>query len=171
MIEHIPLTLPVRWRCIHSLSPSLPLHCCPLLPLLSSLSLSLLASSVFCWCCVMPPHSTGSQDLLYSCCIVLLLFMCVGREEATRQNMFCLCVCVRMYVYKSCSPLLPWQRRAHGSGSFAAQHCQSRAAGRLFLSVVEKFIHTKTPLSMWISDRQTDGQTLTQTKWIFLSSQ
>lgn len=124
-----------------SFSAALSSFCCPI-------SLPLLASSVFCRCCVMPPHSTSSQDLLYSCCIVLLLCMCVGREEAVRENMFCLCVCVRKYVYQSCSLLLPWQHRAHGSGSFAAQHCQSRAAGELFLSVVEKFIHTQTPFSM-----------------------
>lgn len=129
---------------------SLPLP--PLLPsppsVVLSLSLSLLASSVFCWCCVMPPHSTDSQDLLYSCCIYCFCVCVWGEKRQQDRIFFFLCVCVRMYVYKSCSPLLPWQHQAHGSGSFAAQHCQSRAAGRLFLSVVEKFIHTKTPLSM-----------------------
>lgn len=126
-----------------------------------SVLLSLLASSVFCQCCVMPLLSTDRQVLLYSCCIVLLLtamWMCVGRKA--RENMFCQGVCVCTCVYQSCSPLLPWQCWAHGSGSFAAQHCQSRAAESLFLTVVKEYIHihthkrtrTQTPFFQWFRD-------------------
>lgn len=75
------------------------------------------------------------------CCAAVQLYecvcVCVGR--------ICFCLraraCVSTCVHQSCSPLLSWQRRAHGSGSFVAHHFLSRAAGGLFCSVLEKCLH------------------------------
>lgn len=108
---------------------------------------SLSPCHVFSQCCVISLQLR--QVLLYSCCILLLLDVCVNvcgeRRDGVRENMFCLCVymCVCVRESQSCSSLLPWQCWAHGSGSFTAQLCQSRAAGSLFVSVEEKCTHTE----------------------------
>lgn len=121
-------------------------------------------------------RQAGSSVFLLHRSAAGLLCECVWGEkrqwerERKRENMFCLCVCV--CVSQSCSPLLPWQRWAHGSGSFAAQHCQSRAAGSLFVSVVEKCIHTHTNTFLHVkqTDRLKDWLGLTRAQWCLLAS-
>lgn len=80
----------VSFPCI---SLSLPLP--PLLSSPPSVLLSLLASSVFCQCCVMPLLSSSVFQLHRSA--AGLLRECVwGREEAGREYMFLpVCVCLR----------------------------------------------------------------------------
>lgn len=134
--------------------------------------------------CILPVLCNASPQFfcipVASFCCWTAAWMCVGERRGRKGIYVFACVCVsahaylraRTRVYQSCSPLLPWQRQAHGSGSFVAQRCQSWAAGGLFLSVVEKCIHTHTFLHVTQrqTDRLMDRLCLTQAQWILLSS-
>lgn len=120
-----------------SLSAALSSFCCPR---------SLLASCVFCLCCVMPPHSTSSQDLLYSCCIVLLQSVCVERQEAVRENMFCVCVCASV-LQSSVAMAAPGTSLRQLCGPALPESCCRKA-----LSLSSGEIHTHKHLSPYESE-------------------
>lgn len=92
-------------------------------------------------------------------CIPVASKCCVnvwGEKRQLERICFCPCVCLRTCVCQSCSPLLPWQHWALGSGSFAARRCQSRAAGSLAASLLWRNARTQTHFSMWITDKLMD---------------
>ena len=102
------------------------------------------------WCCVISLQLR--QVLLYYCCILLLLNVCVNvcgeQRDGVRENMFCVCVCVLASLAVLC---------CHGNAGHMAQAallCQSRAAGSPFVSVEKKCTHTEEACE---SDRWTDS--------------
>lgn len=106
-------------------------------------------------------RQTSSSVFLLHCCTAGLPRVCVC--VCSRSEYVFACACVRTCAYQSCSLLLPRQRRAHGSGSFAAQHCQSRAARGLFLLEAEQCTQTHThslthTQSLPPCDSEMDGQ-------------
>lgn len=77
-----------------------------------------------------------------------------GRGSGEREYVLCVCVCVS----QSCSPLLPWQRPAHGSGSFAAPALPESCCRKPFCLCSGKMLaraHLSPPPSLRETDRQT----------------
>lgn len=111
--------------------------------------LSLLASYVFCQCCIMPLFSSGRQVLLYSCCITLLLDLCVN---VCGERICFACVC-QSVLQSSVAMAMP--------GTWLRQLCspaleESCCRRPLCLCSGEMHTHTNNFLNVNQTDWRTD---------------